>query len=104
MNLNILVGIIFLLWAILIGKQNRERDFVRDVTDKHSPINVPFYIKDNYLKRENTDDHPIGIQGKIILDLCKSAGLQILNGRASGDINGQFTGYSTRNTGDKPSV
>ena len=62
------------------------------------------YTKDNYLKRENMDDHPIDVQGKIILDLCKSASLRILNERTPGDMNGQFTRYSSRNTDDKPSV
>ena len=88
----------------LNGKTKRGEDFVRDETDKHSPINVPMYTKDSYLKRENMDDHPIDVQGKIILDLCKSTSLRILNGRTPGDINGQFTRYSSRNTDDKPSV
>ena len=93
-----------LIMGDLNGKTKNGEDFVRDEADKHSPINVPFYTKDNYLKRENMDDHPIDAEGKIILDLCKSTGLRILNGRTLGDINGQFTRYSTRNTGDKPSV
>ena len=88
----------------LNGKTKQGEDFVRDKTDKHSPINVSFYTIDSYLKRENMDDHHIDEQGKLILDLCKSAGLRILNGRTLGDKYGKFTRYSIRNLNDKPSV
>ena len=89
----------------LNGKTREGEDFVVDENDRHSPINVPFYTnRDQILIRKNMDDHVIDEQGKIILDLCKSASLRILNGRTQGDKQGQFTRYSIRNTNDKPSV
>ena len=98
------VGNNLIIMGDLNGKTKQGEDFVRDESDKHSPINVPFYSRDSYLKRENMDDHPIDEQGKLILDICKSTGLRILNGRTPGDKQGKITRFSTKNVNEKPSV
>ena len=77
-------------------------DFVMDNSDKHSPINMPFYIKDTYMNRENMDNHPIDEQGKLILGLCQSSSLRILNGRSVGDKYGKLWRFPSK-PGDEPS-
>ena len=78
----------------LNGRTKTDEDFVRDNTDKHSPINMPFYTKDSFLLgRKNMDKHTIDEQGKLVLGLCKSSALRILNGRTPGDLDGKFTRY-----------
>ena len=87
-----------------MGKQKRTKIFVRDNTDKHSPINSSMYIKDSFpLNRQNMDKHTVDEQGKLILGLCKSSALRILNGRVLGDENGSFTRHPSNLT-DNPSV
>ena len=88
----------------LNGRTKTGDDFVRDRSDKHSPINTPLYKKDTELMRNNMDGHPIDKQGKLILDLCKSTGLKILNGRMTGDSKGQFTRFPLHKNTDKPST
>ena len=78
-------------------------EFVRDTSDKHSPINVPYYSKDTEIARCNQDTHATNEQGKLILDLCKSNSLRNLNGRLSGDTSGKFTRYPKR-TNENPST
>ena len=80
----------------LDGRTKMEDDFMRDGADSHSPINVPFYTKDTEISRNNLDKHPVDEQGKLILDLCKSNPLRILNGRTNGDQFGKFTRYPKR--------
>ena len=88
----------------LNGRTKMGEDFVRDQSDKYSPINNPSYIKDVILEgRQNLDEHTIDEQGKLILSLCKSSALRILNGRTPGDECGRFTRYPSNIT-DKPSV
>ena len=88
----------------LNGRTKMGEDFVRDQSDKYSPINNPSYIKDVILEgRQNMDEHTIDEQGKLILSLCKSSALRILNGRTPGDECGSFTRYPSNIT-DKPSV
>ena len=93
----------FIIMGDLNGRTKLGEDFVRDYSDDHSPINVPFYKKDSYLKRRNMDDHIIDAQGKLILEICKNSTLRILNGRTIGDTSGKFTRYPV-NLFDKPSV
>ena len=87
----------------LNGRTKLGEDFVRDNTDNHSPINVPYYNRDTALSRKNIDEHVIDTQGKVILELCKSSKLRILNGRTPGDEPGRFTRFPC-NLNDKPSV
>ena len=49
----------FIIMGELNGRTKLGEDFVRDSTDKHSPINVPFYTKDTYSSRKNMDEHTI---------------------------------------------
>ena len=93
----------YIIMGDLNGRTKLGEDFVRDGTDDHSPINIPFYNKDSQLNRQNMDDHTIDTQGKLILEICKTSGLRILNGRTTGDPIGKFTRYPT-NLDDKPSV
>ncbi len=69
----------------LNGRTKTDEDFIRDSDDKHSPItDIPLYIRDSQLKRNNRDTHTIDEQGKMILEICKSNSLRILNGRTMG--------------------
>ena len=89
----------------LNGRTKMDEDFVRDKHDKHSPINdTSFYTRDLFSpSRQNMDKHPIDDQGKLILALCKSSALRILNGRTPGDAKGNFTRYPFNLT-DNPST
>ena len=93
----------YIIMGDLNGRTKLGPDFVSDDTDKHSPINVPFYIKDISIGRQNTDCHQIDEQGKRILELCKCISARILNGRMSGDKRGNFTRYPL-NPKENPSV
>ena len=93
-----------LVMGDLNGRTKTGDDFVRDRSDKYSPINTPIYKKDTELNRNNMDEHPIDKQGKLILDLCKTTGLKILNGRIIGDSKGQFTRFPLHKNTDKPST
>ena len=93
-----------LIMGDLNGRTKRGEDFVQDSSDEHSPINTLAYTKDTELNRNNMDNHPIDQQGKLILDLCKSTGLKILNGRVVGDRKGQFTRFPLHKDTDKPST
>ena len=77
-------------------------DSVRDSLDKHSPINIPSYTKDTESRRNNEDKHAIDQEGKLILALCKSSSLENLNGRTSGDRNGQFTRFPLNTPNENP--
>ena len=96
-----------LIMGDLNGRTNIDEDFIRDNTDNHSPINMTMYNKDPVnsflLSRENADTNNVDEQGRLILDLCKSSGMRILNGRTPGDQCGNFTRYPS-NLYDKPSV
>ena len=87
----------------LNGKTELDEDFVKDITDDHSPINTSIsqcYIKDNPSIRKNLDAHLTDQQGKRILELCKNMNMRILNGRTTGDEIGNFTRFpkSSRET------
>ena len=87
-----------LIMGDLNGRTKIEEDFVRDIFDKHSPINEACYEKDTPLliQRNNRDTHPVDEQGRKIIDLCKSSALKIVNGRSVGDRDGNFTRYPIR--------
>ena len=84
-----------LIMGDLNGRTNVNEDFVRDNADDHSPINMTMYNKDPIysfsLTRQNVDTTNADEQGKYILNLCKSSGMRILNGRTPGDHRGNFT-------------
>jgi exonuclease III len=52
------------------------------------------YIEDVPINRRNMDKHKVDSYGDRLLDMCKSTGLRILNGRILGDIHGNTTCYS----------
>ena len=87
----------------LNGRTRMEEDFVRDSSDDHSPINIPCYTKDQEMERNNQDTKAMDEQGKLIIELCKSNSLRILNGRMNGDKFGKYTRYPKR-IDEKPSV
>ena len=88
----------------LNGRTKKEEDFVRDSADKHSPIgDIPGYITDTQMNRNNRDTHAIDEQGKMILDICKANSLRILNGKTKGDEFGTFTRNPKRKN-ENPSV
>ena len=94
----------FLVMGDLNGRTKTEDDFVRDSEDKHSPIcNIPCYTVDQQIKRNNRDSNTVDEHGKIILEICKSNSLRILNGRTKGDEFGTFTRYPKR-ADENPSV
>ena len=78
----------YIIMGGLNGRTRLGKDFVRDNSDKHSPTKIPNYMKDEISSRQNEDKHFIDQQGKLILDLCKSSSLRILNGRTHGDKTG----------------
>ena len=63
-----------------------------DLPTDYFPYNVSLYR--NSRDQSTTDEH-----GKMILDLCHSAQLRILNGRTLGDSRGDFTCYMYRYNG-----
>ena len=64
--------------------------FDNDTDDVPLPVD---YVPDKPCLRRNQDPRPPNARGKDILDLCKSSGMRILNGRKLGDITGKFTCY-----------
>ena len=93
----------YIIMGDLNGRTKLGDDFVRDGSDKHSPINAPFYTKDTQLARTNPDTHPIDQQGRKILQICKSLPVRILNGRTHGDLPGRWTRYPMK-PNENPSV
>ena len=84
---------------VLVGgdfnaKTSTALDFVLDQDDKHSPImDIPNYVSDDPLRRENCDKHSVDKQGETLLNLCKNSRMRILNGRTKGDRYGRYTRF-----------
>jgi len=78
----------------LVGDFNarlaRGADHITNDTDLFIPDPIP-YIMDDDLPPRNNQDSITNERGQIILDLCISSGLRILNGRKPGDSLGYFT-------------
>ena len=71
-----------------------EPDYCHGDADAHL-MDLPYnYIEDIPLPRCNIDNGKIDRQGERLLDLCKSSGLRIANGRILGDTLGYPTCYS----------
>ena len=66
-------------------------------------IDLPYhYMEDVPLIRSNIDPHVVDARGTKLLNLCKSTGTRILNGRFFGDTQGHYTCYS--NTGSPSTI
>ena len=86
------------------GRTAAVEDYILENNDQHSPAqDIDLYISDQPLPRNNSDMNPTDENGKKIIDLCKSARLQILNGRISGDRWGALTRYPIYRK-EKPSL
>lgn len=69
-------------------------DFLKYVV---SDGNLPFLYEDTEVlcERKNQDKH-INNYGRKLLELCKSSGLRIVNGRHPGDVPGDYTFFCSR--------
>ena len=69
-------------------------DFVEgDIMDDHVPLPDDVYQPDIQTPRNTTEVKNLNQNSKLLLDICKSVPLRILNGRTSGDMIGRFTRY-----------
>ena len=80
----------------LNGHTNIKPDYnPMDDFNKYIPLPENYTI-DLPLSRNNQDSRPPDTRGKDILELCKSSGLRIVNGRKIGDLLGRGTFLDTR--------
>ena len=81
--------------VILLGDLNArtgvELDYIANDTDAYMSNNKSYIIDRELLPRISQDSAHVCPRGKILLDLCNSAQLRILNGRTMGDISGVYT-------------
>ena len=67
-------------------------DFIEgDIMDDHVPLPDDVYQPD--IPRNTMEMKNLNQNGELLLDICKSVPLRILNGRTSGDLMGRFTRY-----------
>jgi len=83
------------------ARTNIEYDFVSNDSSKFLDSLCTDYIIDTHISRNNLDKKLVDKHGQLLLDLCRSSGLRIVNGRKLGDLQGNYTCYS--HTGN-PSV
>ena len=69
-------------------------DFVLHDEFNHSNIDDVFYKHDTNLPRNNLDSKRINNSGKHLLNVCKEAGLRILNGPTTCDLFGRPTCFT----------
>ena len=85
------------------ARTNTEPDYCLD-ENLQKYVNMRYhYPADIAIARGNTDNNPVDSHGRKLLDICKSSGLRILNGRILGDTLGYATCFSHRMK-DKPSL
>ena len=72
-------------------------DFVQP--DKFDPMDLNLQIEQFHIHPRNSKDKKVDGRGKELLDLCKSLDLNILNGRKTGDIFGDFTSFQWNGNG-----
>ena len=69
-------------------------DFIEgDIMDDHVPLPDDVYQPDIPIPRNTMEIKNLNQNGKLLLNICKSVPLRILNGRTSGDLMGRFTRY-----------
>ena len=71
----------------------QEPDFVANDSGKNMPM-PNTYICDLYSRRNNLDKSKPNLHGQKLLELCRSSGLRLLNGRLLGDNLGYCTCFS----------
>lgn len=83
--------------CILIGdfnaRTNCNPDFIVNDSNKYLSPSMP-YITDTPIIRRSLDKKNVDTHGKLLLELCKTSGLRILNGRKLGDFYGNFTCFN----------
>ena len=71
------------------------QDFIIDDSLSHLPVPDLYDADDFKIQRKSKDLHgELNEHGKLLLALCCSFGIHILNGRSSGDLNGELTCYT----------
>ena len=70
------------------------KDYIEN--DSDLPVDIPLnYTIDQEVPRQSKDTG-VNPQGRILLDLCISARMRIVNGRTTGDSAGDYTCYTPR--------
>ena len=82
---------------MLLIADNNEFD---EKMDKIFDIDNIGSVQDVYLPRRNSDTTKTDAHGTELLNLCKSTGLRIANGRVLGDLNGNVTRYPLTKKGN----
>ena len=73
-------------------------DYVdNDAIDIHVPLPVNIYNPDPAMPRNTLEVRNIHQNGRLLLEMCKSVPVRILNGRTFGDTIVNFTKYPTYN-------
>jgi exonuclease III len=93
-----------LVMGDLNGRTSDTHDFIQEENDCHSPLqDIDHYTPDIPLSRQNSDTNPVDTNGKLILNLCKTLQMRILNGRTPGDRWGAPTRFPLHKA-EKPSL
>ena len=71
------------------ARTGRALDHMEVDNNNHIPGDIPSFHHN--LSQRNNYDNQINDHGKILLDICKSCNLRILNGRTKGDSIGKIT-------------
>ena len=83
-------------YIILAGDFNartaRAQDYIEVDNNGHIPGDMPVFHHN--LSKRNNYDCQINDHGKVLLDICKTCNLRILNGRTKGDSFGKITYHS----------
>ena len=67
-----------------------QEDHIQNDSDKFIPETIPYMI-DVSLPERHSQDKSLNERGTVLMDMCISSGLRILNGRKPGDSLGYFT-------------
>ena len=66
-----------------------QEDHIKNDSDKFIPETIPYMI-DVSLPERHSQDKSLNERGTVLMDMCISSGLRILNGRKPGDSLGYF--------------
>ena len=84
----------YLLCGDFNATTNTDHDFCTSSIIDDFISTPPNTVHDQHLPRNNLDSSPVDSNGKLLLELCKSSSLRMLNGRCLGDMLGCNTCYS----------